>query len=291
MLEPEIRRMTQSDHFYLRLCKATSGQPGPRGNQLQPRGWATCPVCPPCRVKSELPVKRFGFKVTCDQDIRCGCMEWLAIHRELQLFPDRPVYSVAMSNGVHRLACNHCLRKTNDRCGAGKLPTLHPAVELHMRMKVRENYSSGHGALSAGTYMPLLLEHVRTKIFLHCSHRQPEENETRENTKNQKVCWHADTHDYLASLQSGYFPKAALMPRAAVVQIKQRGGRSENRNRNRMVTSQEPVYIHPMMMRRGDDEDGRAVLQTAFQSQIVKKLVDLNATFGRLYESRSGGGC
>jgi hypothetical protein len=43
-----------------------------------------------------------------------------------------------------------------------------------------------------------------------------------------------------------------------------------------------------MMMRRSDDEDGHGVVQTAVQSQIVKKLVDLSGSFGRLHEGRSG---
>ena len=288
ILEPEIRRMTQSDHFYYKLRKRRNGHPRPSGNQLQPRGWTSSATCPPVHEGSQNTVTSFGFKVYCDQEIRSGCMEWLAIHRELHLYPDSPVYSVAMSNGVHRLACNHCLRKVNDRCGPGKLPTLHPAVELHMRMKVRENYANGHGALSTGTYLPMLLEHARTKRFLHCSHRHPEVNDTRENTKNHKVCWHADTHDHLATLESGYFPKAASMPCTKVVSVKKREGRSTERCRRCVVTSLEPVYIHPMLMRRGDDEDGHAVLQTALESQIVKKLVDLNGTFGRLHEGRSG---
>ena len=288
MLEPEIRRMTQSDHFYYKLCKGRTGDPGPKGNQLQPRGWITCSACPPVHDGSLQTVKRFGFKVNCDQEHRSGCAEWLAIYREQQLYPDRPVYSVSMSNGVHRLACNHCHRKVNERSGGGKLPTLHPAVELHMRMKVRENYASGHGALSAGSYMPVLLEHIRTTKFLHCSHRRPEAGETRETTKNQKVCWHADTHNHLATLESGYFSEAASMPAPEVVDVKKREGRSEVRVRSRMVTCQEPVYIHRMMTRRGDDEDGHAIVQTAVQNQIVKKLVDLNGTFGGLHEQRSG---
>ena len=78
------------------------------------------------------------------------------------------------------------------------------------------------------------------------------------------------------------------MPAPEVVNVKKREGRSEVRVRCRMVTCQEPVYIHRMMTRRGDDEDGHAIVQTAVQNQIVKKLVDLNGTFGGLHEQRSG---
>jgi len=280
LLAPEVRRVTQSDFFY----NAMSGVP--TGSKLSPRKWVACAAFPPCHLKSNKKMARFGFRVPCDHKDRSGCDEWLEIFREYEMYPNAAVYSVAMSNGVHRLACNHCFARPTDRSAAGAwVPSLHPAIELFMRLKVRECAEGGHTRLTMTRMLPMLTKHLRTTNFLHCGRRLPEIGETRETAKTKGACCHPFTYDVLSKQVSGYFSAASDMPPSVKrVEVK-RDGKGPAKSTVRSFTADVPVTIHHMISRRGDCPSGRAIYETRQKEKMADKLLRLNATFMREMEA------
>ena len=276
LLAPVVRHVTQSDFFYNALSAM------PTGTKLHPRKWVSCASYPPCYDASKKIMGRFGFRVPCDHKEHSGCDEWLEIYREYKLFPEAAVYSVAMSNGVHRLACNHCFARPTDRSALGVwVPSLHPAIELFMRLKVRECAEGGHPRLTMTRMLPMLTKHLRTSTFLHCGRRLPEEGESRDTATKKGACRHPFTYDVLSQQESGYFSGASVMPPWVNREEIKRDGKGAAKATMRRFTTDVPVTIHHMISRRGDCSNGRAIYETRQKEKIADKLLRLNATFMR----------
>ena len=276
LLAPVVRHATQSDFFYNALSSM------PTGNKLQPRGWVTSTSYPPRHARSDKPIGRFGFRVVCDHTDRSGCDEWLEIHREYDLFPEAAVYSVTLSNGVHRLACNHCLARPNDQSAHGtEVPALHPAIELFMRVKVRECAEGGHPRITMTRMLPMIGRHLRETSFLHCGRRLPEPDESMSVAKKKGACTHQFTYEALSRMESGYFKRSGDMPAPVLREENKRQGLGPRKKVMRKYNSGDPVTIHHMMLRRGDCPHGRVICESRQKGKIADKLLDLNATFMR----------
>ena len=276
LLAPVVRHATQSDFFYNALSSM------PTGNKLQPRGWVTSTSYPPRHARSDKPIGRFGFRVVCDHTDRSGCDEWLEIHREYDLFPEAAVYSVTLSNGVHRLACNHCLARPNDQSAHGtEVPALHPAIELFMRVKVRECAEGGHPRITMTRMLPMIGRHLRETSFLHCGRRLPEPDESMSVAKKKGACTHQFTYEALSRMESGYFKRSGDMPAPVLREENKRQGLGPRKKVMRKYNSGDPVTIHHMMLRRGDCPHGRVTCESRQKEKIADKLLDLNATFMR----------
>jgi len=276
LLAPLVRHATQSDYFYNALSTL------PTGRKLHPRKWVERPSFPPCHETSHKRMARFGFRVPCDHKDRSGCDEWLEIYREYDLFPDRAVYSVGMSNGVHRIACNHCFARARAGSVLGvQVPALHPAIELFMRLKVRDCAEGGHPRLTMTRLLPMLTKHLRETTFLHCGRRLPETDECKEVARSKGACCHPFTYDELSRQESGYFAGANAMPQPVQrIEVK-RNGQGAATSILRSFTPDIPVTIHHMTSRRGACPSGRAIYETRLKEKIADKLLDLNSTFMR----------
>ena len=271
-----VRHATQSDFFY----KALSSMP--TGNKLQPRGWVSCTSYPPRQATSKKQIGRFGFRVSCDHTDRTGCDEWLEIHREYDLYPEAAVYSVSMSNGVHILACNHCFARPNDQSAHGtQVPALHPAIELFMRLKVRECAEGGHPRITMTRMLPMIGNYLRETSFLHCGRRLPEPDESMSDAKKKGACTHQFTYEALSCMESGYFKRSGEMPAQVARAELKRQGRGPRLSVVRRYNSVQPVTIHHMMLRRGDCPNGRVICESRQKEKMADKLLDLNATFMR----------
>ena len=269
-LAPVIRSLADADWFYRRL-----------GEREKPGVWKSGSPYPPVTPGGALR-PRFGFRYLCDYSHVSGCGEWLEIFREHALYPDRAVYSITMSNGVHRHACNHCTTRGSDRSDpADSVPALHPAVVEFIRTEVRER--KGKPPLTYSVLAPALKVHLQTAKYMHCGLPLPGKEAYRAGRKADKkctLCWHQNTYEGVAQAAVPYFPQAQKMP-CPVHSSRTSHVRNGARGTERLghTTRPEPVTLHHMMLRQGGNLDGRPLFDPVVIRQVKNRLKSINKDF------------
>ena len=281
-----VRDATNSDYYYDRIRRrllhndtgvATGGRGAsePRTTGSKPRNWNQNVEYPP-RHEVRGAMKRFGVRIACDHQVASGCPEWLEIYREYHVDPSRALYSVSMSNGMHRHACNHChVHKSKCSAPGTVVPVLHPAIELYLLKRVRG--SVGKPPLSYAGIEGDLKQHLRVSPFIHCSLPHPGGAGcpgTRDADKKCKRCWHSENYADVA--KSKFMAGAQQLPRARHEKYTRRDGRAAKATTSGLRTADAPTTIHHMMLRNGDCEFDRAMFTTQVESQIRHRLTFLN---------------
>ena len=270
LLLPLVLDATGPDFFHLTL-----------GQEQKPAKWAEQCKFPPTHTRSGKILPRFGVRYVCDHSRLSGCPEWLEIYREHLGAEGKHLYSVSMSNGVHRLACNHThVRKSTTSPTGVVVPALHPAVAQYMLGQVRARDEPG--SLTYRVLEKGLKDYLRRTKFLHCGLPLPGmvgSPQTRSQDLKCTQCWHAET--YVSVADSEYFDTAQNMPPPRPAAFTRRWGGGPNLTREGSTTSEVAVTIHHMMLRQGDDPHGNGIFETQVEEQIKTKLVALNAEFGK----------
>ena len=269
-LAPAIRALTDADWFYRRL-----------GEREKPGVWNCGSAYPPMTPGGALR-PRFGYRYQCDYSHVSGCGEWLEIFREHALYPDRPVYSITMSNGVHRHACNHCTTRVSERSNPlDVVPALHPAVVEFIRKAVRDR--KGKAPLTYSVLEPDLKFHLQTAKYMHCDLPLPGREAYRAGRKADKkctFCWHQDTYKCVANAAQPYFSHAQKMPCPVhASRTSHIGNGARGTERIVHISRPEPVTLHHMMLRLGGNLEGRPLFDPVVIRQVKTRLKSTNKDF------------
>ena len=125
LMAPIIRRVTNDEYFYTFLK-----------DQQTTQGWSAAKQgYPPRHLVSGKVMPAFGWKYFCDHRWTSGCLETAIIRREYKFAPNRAVYSLELSTGRHRMACNHAIAKNTSRSGPHEeVASLHPSTGLCLNL-------------------------------------------------------------------------------------------------------------------------------------------------------------
>ena len=108
----------------------------------------------------------FGVKYYCDHRWTSGCLEEAVIKREYAFDKVRAVYSLELSTGRHRMACNHATAKNTFTSAPGDVvAALHPAADMYLRKRLRANPKEVSRVLLSD-----LAQYLRRTTSLHCSY-------------------------------------------------------------------------------------------------------------------------
>ena len=188
LLAPVIRHLTGEDYFFEFKVDAE-----------WPRFWArTGMVYPPTKSKNcNVVLDAFGYRYSCDHKWSSGCLETAFIKREYAFSSTRSIYSLALSRGRHRIACNHSnCGNTTHSCPNEKIAKMHPAVDMYIRKEIRNNPKITYRKLEAG-----LAIHIRSATGLHCSFPRDGSRDTSAGTGKggKSICTHQDTYQVVAN--------------------------------------------------------------------------------------------
>ena len=266
---PIIRELTGEDFFYRRRYAALTPASWTGGGQKFP------PVYP---QRGTMP--RFGVRFRCDFTRVSGCDQWLEIGREFAMDHQRPLYSLRLSNGMHRHACNHFHSRHQERLDPESvLPALHPAVDHFIRGRVRE--AVGQDPVTYSKLAPLLKEYLRDTQFVHCGLPHPTSARLpgqRNEDSKCTLCWHSDTYATLAD--SPYFAAAARMPPKIQTRTNKRVGKGGRQLRDVFTTRPDAVTLNHMMLRQGESPNGRGLFDSDVEAQIKLRVSMYNTEFG-----------
>ena len=268
---PIVRTVTGEDYFYHR-----------RYAKLIPANWSgTGQKYPPSYPQRGF-MGRYGVRYKCDFARVSGCEAWVEIAREQAMDPSRPLYSLRLSNGLHRHACNHFHARHQERSDPNcVVPSLHPAVDHFIRVQVRK--AVGSDPVTYAKLGPKVKEYLRVTRFVHCGLPHPEGAESpgarNEDSKCTK-CWHHATYHSVASAATPYLAEAARMPPRIETVTCKRVGKGKRKARSVYTTQPDAVTINHMMLRQGDAPNGRGLFDTDVEEQIKLRLEMYNTEFG-----------
>ena len=268
---PIVRSVTGEDYFYHR-----------RYAKMTPANWSGAGQKYPPSYPLRGFMARYGVRIKCDFARVSGCEAWLEIQREQAMDPTRPLYSLRLSNGVHRHACNHFHTRHKERSDPNcVVPSLHPAVDHFIRVQVRK--AVGSDPVTYAKLGPKVKEYLRVTRFVHCGLPHPEGAESpgarNEDSKCTK-CWHHATYLSVASAATPYLAAAARMPPTIQTVTNKRVGKGKRKARSVFTTQPDAVTINHMMLRQGDAPNGRGLFDTDVEEQIKLRLEMYNTEFG-----------
>jgi hypothetical protein len=201
LLRPHIANLTGGDCFFkLRFHRYLPDQWCER---YQP--W------PPNHAKSKDAMKQVGIQYLCDHHRLSGCEVVLQVMREYTAYPDVDMYSIKISKGWHRMACNHVAAK-NTKFGE-VLPALHPVVDMFIRKKAQGNASKSTNKPIATVLSRIeneLVNHLRSTPVLHCDWPHVDGTNPNQLNKGKHWCKHAFVHHTLSGKKG--FSSAMTMP-------------------------------------------------------------------------------
>ena len=267
LLAPVIRHLTGGDYFFEFKIEAEC-----------PKGWVGGVYPPTNRRKSKVELGAFGYRYKCDHKCSSGCLETAAIYREYAFSSTRSIYSLELTRGRHRIACNHCNSGNTTQSGPKeKIAKMHPAVDMYIREAIRNNPKTTYRQLEAG-----LSTYLRSATGLHCSFpRDGGRHKSSGRGKGDKsICTHLKTYQVVA--ENPHYGGAQDMPPAVWKKLTAKGldGSQKVTSAWCQVTPEVAVPLHHMTLSSGASNSCTHKFEPELQKQVKEKSKEYKAQFG-----------
>jgi hypothetical protein len=258
LLRPFIEDLPGGKYFYKMLIYTHVPAVWTQASQ----GW------PPVHPKGGR-IDQFGVRYHCDHFRTSGCPIKMVIMRDYAFDPDKDVYSICISKGHHRVACNH---SPSYNCGGThQYPALHPMIDMYLRLKVAAAPQGRHGYVLADIRVDLI-DHLRHTTALHCEYKHAGIQYDRNKDHKLKICCHARNYEHYATLPG--FEKCQVMP--DLVDFPPRSGYSRVPY---LQTRSHWTHVYHMSIHDGHTVNGNHRMDAFLERQIKARLSHWNQVF------------
>ena len=271
LISPIIRDITGEDYFY-----GTDGS-SPLVDQVTPQSWNSGKQpYPPRHTKRRKSMAAFGVKYFCDHRWTSGCLETAVIKREYAFDKTRAIYSLELSTGRHRIACNHATAKTTFTSAPGDVvAALHPAADMYLRKRLRANPK-----VVSRDLLLELAQYLRRTTSLHCSYPVDDSVVLQGSHRGRNRCAHLQTLRLVS--ENEHFEGCNYMPATIRRSLSGKGlGLPAGVLRQTCnVTPDVGVALYPMMVLNGQSLSGSYTLEPEAEKQAQLAVTKYRKEFG-----------